>query len=185
MDCSSSGSSVHEISQAGKLERVAVSYSRGSSRPRNQTLFSFIAGRFFIDEPIWEKPLEIWSEGAIPSWWCWIETGSGFGSEGQELSEASRLPGDSDPSNVSSCCPMIWRPSSDLPSWPLTMLVSSQGPVLLLPLPSRDTLITVTHAHHPLLCPTPSWPSSPAQAGSLALWSALFGLLFPKLPRWH
>ena len=63
------------------------------------------------------------------------------------------------------------------------MLVSSQGPVLLIPVPSRDTPITVTHAHHPLPCLTPSWPSSPAQAGSLALWSACFGLLFPKLSR--
>ena len=63
------------------------------------------------------------------------------------------------------------------------MLVSSQGPVLLLLLPSRDTLITVTHAHHPLPCLTPSWPSSPAQAGSLAPWSACFGLLFLKLSR--
>ena len=68
------------------LEKEMATHSRGSSQPRNQTLISFIAGGFFIDEPIWEKPLEIWSEGAIPSWCCWIETGSGFGSEGQELS---------------------------------------------------------------------------------------------------
>ena len=37
MDYSSLGSSVHGIFQARILEKVAVSYSRGSSQPRNQT----------------------------------------------------------------------------------------------------------------------------------------------------
>ena len=37
MDCSPSDSSVHGISQARILEWVAISYSRGSSRPRDQT----------------------------------------------------------------------------------------------------------------------------------------------------
>ena len=34
MDCSLPGSSVHGISQARKLQWVAISYSRGSSQPR-------------------------------------------------------------------------------------------------------------------------------------------------------
>ena len=38
MDCSPSGSSVHGIFQARILECIAVSFSRGSSRPRDQTL---------------------------------------------------------------------------------------------------------------------------------------------------
>ena len=42
MDCSPSGSSVHGISQARILERVTISYSRGSSRPRDQTCISCI-----------------------------------------------------------------------------------------------------------------------------------------------
>ena len=37
MDCNLLGSSVHGIFQARILERVAVSCSRGSSRPRNQS----------------------------------------------------------------------------------------------------------------------------------------------------
>ena len=41
------GSSVHGISQAGILE-VAISYSRGSSQPKDQTWVSHIAGRLFI-----------------------------------------------------------------------------------------------------------------------------------------
>ena len=41
------GSSVHGILQARILEWVAISFSRGSSRPRDRTLFSCIAGGFF------------------------------------------------------------------------------------------------------------------------------------------
>ena len=37
MDCSPRGSSVHGILQARILEWVAVPFSRGSSRPRDQT----------------------------------------------------------------------------------------------------------------------------------------------------
>ena len=51
MDCSPPGSSVHEISQARILERVAISFSRGSSQPRNRTHISCLAGRFFTTEP--------------------------------------------------------------------------------------------------------------------------------------
>ena len=47
MDCSSPGSSVHEISQAGILEWVAISFSRGSSRPRDRTQVSCIAGGLY------------------------------------------------------------------------------------------------------------------------------------------
>ena len=47
MDCSLSGSSVHGIFQARVLEWIAISFSRGSSRPRNQTRVSLIAGRRF------------------------------------------------------------------------------------------------------------------------------------------
>ena len=48
MDCLLPGSSVHEISQARMLEWVAVSSSGGSSRPRDRTWVSCIAGRFFF-----------------------------------------------------------------------------------------------------------------------------------------
>ena len=40
MDCSPPGSSVHEISQARILEWVAISSSRGSSQPMDQTRIS-------------------------------------------------------------------------------------------------------------------------------------------------
>ena len=51
MDCSLPGSSVHGISQAKILEWVAVSFSRGSSEPRDWTPFPALAGGFFTTEP--------------------------------------------------------------------------------------------------------------------------------------
>ena len=47
MDCSPPGSSVHRISQARILECVAMPFSRGSSQPKDRTLVSCTAGRFF------------------------------------------------------------------------------------------------------------------------------------------
>ena len=47
MDCSLPGSSVHGILQARIQEWVAISYSRGSSWPRDLTHFFCTAGRFF------------------------------------------------------------------------------------------------------------------------------------------
>ena len=44
-DCSLSGSSIHGILQERILEWVAISFSRGSSWPRDQTQVSSIAGR--------------------------------------------------------------------------------------------------------------------------------------------
>ena len=49
MDCSLPGSSAHGIFQARILEWVAISFSRGSSWPRNQTQVSRIAGSFFTN----------------------------------------------------------------------------------------------------------------------------------------
>ena len=47
VDCSPPSSSVHGILQARILEWVAISFSRGSSQPRDQTQVSHIAGRRF------------------------------------------------------------------------------------------------------------------------------------------
>ena len=47
MDCSLPGSSVHGIFQPRVLEWVAISFSRGSSRTRDRTQVSRIAGRRF------------------------------------------------------------------------------------------------------------------------------------------
>ena len=53
MDCSTPGSSVHGILQARILEWSDISFSKGSSQPREWTWFSCIAGRFFT---IWANP---------------------------------------------------------------------------------------------------------------------------------
>ena len=47
VDCSLPGSSVHGILQAIILEGVTISFSRGSSRPRDRTQVSSIGGRHF------------------------------------------------------------------------------------------------------------------------------------------
>ena len=47
VDCSPPGSSLHGILQARVLEWVAISFSRGSSRPRDQTRVSHSPGRRF------------------------------------------------------------------------------------------------------------------------------------------
>ena len=62
MDCSPPGSSVLWISQARILEWVAISFSRGSSRPRDRTHASFVsytAGRFFNTVPLGKPFIKI------------------------------------------------------------------------------------------------------------------------------
>ena len=53
MDCSSPGSFVCGILQARILEWVAISFSRGSSEPRDQTQVSCIVGEFLTIWAIW------------------------------------------------------------------------------------------------------------------------------------
>ena len=60
MDCNLPGSSVHAVFQARILEWVAISFSRGSSQPRNQTrLLCVLHGRWIL------CPLSYW-EGLLP-----------------------------------------------------------------------------------------------------------------------
>ena len=65
MDCSQPVSSVHGISRAIILEWVAISFSRGSSQPRDWIRVSCIGrGWFFISKPP-EKPL---CNGSLSKW---------------------------------------------------------------------------------------------------------------------
>ena len=59
MDCNPSGSSVHGILMAGILEWIAISFSRGSSQPRDQTWVSHVTGRRFT----------IWATREAPGTW--------------------------------------------------------------------------------------------------------------------
>ena len=71
MDYSPPGSSVHEISQARILVWVAISFSRGSSWPRDWNLISWVAGGFFTTE-ILEKTNQYLTANliqfSIPRW---------------------------------------------------------------------------------------------------------------------
>ena len=61
MDCGPLGSSVHGILQARTLERVAISSSRGSSRPKDRTQLSYVscAGR-----------RALYHQHHLGRWWC-------------------------------------------------------------------------------------------------------------------
>ena len=52
VDCNLLGFSVHGILQARILEWIAISFSRGSSRPRDRTRVSRIGGRRFFLAPL-------------------------------------------------------------------------------------------------------------------------------------
>ena len=66
-----SGSSVHRTLQARILEWVAISFSRGSSQPRDRTWVSCIAGRCFIlwitGEAPWKYEFKAKRNGYFPS----------------------------------------------------------------------------------------------------------------------
>ena len=57
MDCRPPGSSVHRISQARILEWTAISFSRGSSQPKDGTHISYIALGFFYHWTTWKAPI--------------------------------------------------------------------------------------------------------------------------------
>ena len=64
MDYSPPGSSVHGILQAKILEWVAISFSRGSSQPRNRTHISFIGRQILYH----------WATGEDLAWWLWMQS---------------------------------------------------------------------------------------------------------------
>ena len=75
MDCSLPGSSIHGILQARIPEWVAISFSRGSSWPRNWTQVSCLAGRFFTN---WATSLLLLMHIGIPkAWHCTRRAASG------------------------------------------------------------------------------------------------------------
>ena len=54
MDCSPPGSSLHEISLAGILEWVTISFSRGSFWPKDWTQISCVSGQILYHLSHWE-----------------------------------------------------------------------------------------------------------------------------------
>ena len=72
MDYNPSGFSVDGPAQAGTLEWVAISFSRGPSQPRDPIHVSCLAGRFFPIEPPGKPILEIYST-TIPRKQCLMQ----------------------------------------------------------------------------------------------------------------
>ena len=73
MDGSPPGSSVHGILQARIPEPVAISSSRGSSWPRDQTHASCVScttRRFFTTEPCGSPPFSVENDNASPQGCC-------------------------------------------------------------------------------------------------------------------
>ena len=69
MDCSLPGFSVHGILQARVLEWVAISFSRGSSQPRDQTQISALQADALTSEPPHLQMQEILRDmNLIPGW---------------------------------------------------------------------------------------------------------------------
>ena len=83
MDCSLSCSSFRGIFQARVLEWIAISFSRGSSRPRNQTRVSCVAGRHFT---VWA------TREAARKRWMRIQSDHSCFLDECGLSKLSRLP---------------------------------------------------------------------------------------------
>ena len=65
VDCSLPGSTIHGILQARILEWVAISFSRGSSRPRDWTWVSRIGGRCFN---LWATRVSLVLVKYAPTW---------------------------------------------------------------------------------------------------------------------
>ena len=69
MDCSLTGSFVHGIFQTRILEWIAISFSRGSSRPRDWTQVSCTAGRLFT---VWApREAHIYTPQLLYPFICW------------------------------------------------------------------------------------------------------------------
>ena len=81
MNCNPPGSSVHGISQARMLEQFAISYSRGSSLPRNWTCVSCIGRSILYYSAAWEVPcwfclLNLWSSHiSLQTRWLYFSSG--------------------------------------------------------------------------------------------------------------
>ena len=153
-DCSPPGSSVLGISQARILEWVAVSFSRGLSRPRDQTHVACIVGGFFTVWATREAILHIYEWLTIYIITCiWLITYN-------YISYVFMIQF----SSVAQSCPTLCDP----------MNRSMPG----LPIHHHLPEFTQTHVHrvgdaihpsHPLLSPFPPAPN-PSQHQGLFQW---------------
>ena len=98
MDCSLPDSSAHGISQAGILVWVAISFSRGSSWPRDQTCVSCIDRRILYQWATWKVPdclyINLKSNklgNPLVAWWIWLGAFNAV-AQVQSLVRATKIP---------------------------------------------------------------------------------------------
>ena len=81
IDCSPPGSSVHRILQARILEWAAISFSRGSSKPRDWTWVpALLAGFYHLSYQLraWQQSTSNWGDLKWVNNGCWLNIqGSG------------------------------------------------------------------------------------------------------------
>ena len=168
MDCSPPGSSVHGIFQARVLEWVTISFSRGSSHPRDRTRVSRTTGICFTIWAIREAPVK------YKGWHKWIylqnrkritdieirllvAKGDKDGGEEEGWSESLRF------SSVAQLCPTLCNPMNHSPPG--------------LPVHHQLPEFTQTHVHrvsdaiqpsHPLSSPSSPVPNPSQHQGLLS-----------------
>ena len=127
MDCSTSGSSVHGISQARILEQVAISFSMISSQPRDWTFISYTASGFFTTKPP-GKPHE--KEGLAEKQECTGPIGSSLVASNFLLTFPAVLKWCQ---TTSSPCKRWWPLALPISSGPAYIMTKSEGERCLVP----------------------------------------------------
>ena len=84
MDCSPPGSPSMEFPRQELWNGVAISYSRGSSQPRDQTWVSWIADRFFT---VWATRAALWGMNSGHPWTAWLKQ---FGGGNKSISQRNK-----------------------------------------------------------------------------------------------
>ena len=126
VDCSPPGSSVHGILQARILKWVAISFSRGSSWPRDRTQVSHISGGCFNLWATWEA-LSMYAAATAKSLQSWPTLcspidGSLPGSSVHGIFQARVLEWVPSPSPLSMYSGCQYIDSCDVPSSPSSSL---------------------------------------------------------------
>ena len=116
MDCNLPGSSVHGISQARTLEWVAISFSRGSSRPRDQTCIFCLAGGFLTTEAVgmeWLSPVQFSRSVTCDSVTPWTAAHQAFLSitNSWSLLKLTSIESVMPSNHLILCCPLLLLPS--------------------------------------------------------------------------
>ena len=149
VDCSLPGSSIHGIHQGRILEWVAISFSRGSSRPRYQTCVSCTAGRHFT---LWATREGVVSKKGYK--WIYLQNRNRVTDVENKLMVQF--------SSVVQSCPTLCDPMNrSMPGVHHQLLESTQTHV--------HRVSDAIQPSHPLSSPSPPAPN-PSQHQSLFQW---------------